>query len=107
METKMMYEFAVSQIAWYNRQTEFCKRQIEWCNKELKRERANDKEISKYALETEPNNPITVKLFSGNYIGTETRKLINERAKYYREIKRNAERITHYKREAEKLSKYL
>lgn len=107
MEMKWHYDFAVNQIKWYEQQNDFCTDQIAWCNRQLKRERENDRELARYALESEPDDPLTVKIFGGKYIGTETRKLINERAKYYREIKKNTARIEHYRKEAEQFSKYI
>lgn len=101
MDNKMMYDFAVRQVEWYEKQTAFCRNQIERCNKWLKDERKQDKELAEYALKTDPDDELTQRVFGGKYVGTETRKLMNERAKYYREIKKNDARIQHYKKEAE------
>ena len=107
MTARQFYDFAVGQIAWYERQNEFCKRQISRCNDWLKRERANDKELAQFALNDRPEDPITVQVFGGKYVGSETRKLINERAKYYREIKYNNKMIAHYEHERASWERYI
>ena len=95
------YDFSLKQVEWYNKQNDFCDGQIAWCNNQLKRERARDKELATYALQKQPDDPLTLRIFGGNYVGDETRKLTNERAKYYREKKHNNKRIEYYKRQCE------
>lgn len=100
MTPEMMYSFAKGQVEWYEHQNEFIRSQIQWCTRELKATRKEDKEIQEYALSHDPDE-LTLKIFSGKYVSSETRKLINERNKYYREIKHNQKRADHYRREAE------
>lgn len=107
MTYRQLYDFYVGQVAWYTKQNDFCTGQIAYCNRELKRQRAEDKELAEYALSCEPNDPVTVRVFGGKYVGTETRRLINERAKYYREIKHNNKRIAYYQKEADDMLQYI
>lgn len=104
MDNQSYVDFARGQIEWHEKQNAFCRRQIDWCNRDIKRTRAHDKEIAEYALSCEPDNPLTVKIFGGKYISDDTRKLMNERAKYYREIKYNNKRIEHFKKQVEQYS---
>lgn len=106
MTSRQMYDFATAQVEWYEKQIQFCKEQIEFCNKELKRTRKEDKEIKAYALASD-SHPLTQKIYGGNYIGTETRKYINERARWYRDVKHNEKRKAYYEKEAQEYAKYI
>ena len=107
MTARQMYDFAIGQVAWYEKQNEFCHTMIEYCNRSLKRSRKEDRELAAYALEHDPNDPLTVRVFGGKYVGKETRDRINERAKYYREIKHNNKRIEHFRSEADYWERYI
>ena len=106
MTSRQMYDFATAQVEWYEKQIQFCKEQIEFCNKQLKLTRKEDKEIKAYALAND-SHPLTQKIFGGNYIGTETRKYMNERARWYRDVKRYEKYVTHYRKEAKEMEKYI
>lgn len=107
MTSRQMYDFAIGQIAWYEKMNGHIEHHLAFCNNQLARSRKQDKEVAEYALATQPDDPITVKIFSGNYISNETRKLINERAKYYRERKLNDKMIAHYKSEADYYERFI
>ena len=107
MTAREMYDFFNGQVACYQKQIEFENEQINFCNRQLKRTRKEDKELKEYALSARPDDSITVQVFGGNYIGTETRKYINERARRYRAIKHNEKRIAYYRKQAEEMEKYI
>lgn len=67
------------------KEIEWCTKQIEYCNRQLKRTTQEDGEFIEYIW----NRGVVTKLdwecfLSKPYVSGETRKLINERAKYYR-----------------------
>lgn len=101
MTARQMYDFACGQVAWHEQQVEWCAEQIALYGRRIKRARAEDRELAAYALKEEPDDPLTLRVFGGNYVSTETRRLINARAKMYRWKKYNTARAEHYKREAE------
>lgn len=106
MTARELYDFYVGQVAWYEKQIEFNHSEIEYCNRQLKRTRKEDKELKEYALANHPDD-ITLRIYSGNYVGTETRKYINERARWYRDVKHNEKRAEYYRKEAEKMEHYI
>ena len=95
-------DYYAGQIAWYQKQNEFCKGQIAYYSREIKRSREKDRELKEYALSERPDDEWTQKVYGGKYISDETRKNINMRAKYYREIKSNNRVIEKYTKELEK-----
>lgn len=107
MTARQMYDFALGQIAYYERQIEFIEKHLGFCNRELARSRSEDRRIAKYAMETDGSDPLTARIFGGNYVSTDTRKLMNERAKYYRERKRSHARLAHYRKEAEFWERFI
>ena len=107
MDDRQMYDFAVGQIAWYEKQNEYIKKFLAYCNRELTRSRSRDKEIAEYALSVEPDDPLTVSIFGGDYVSDDTRKLLRERAKYYRERKTNNKRISHYEKERDYYERFI
>ena len=107
MTAREMYDFFNGQVAWYQKQIEFENGQIAFCNHELKRTRKEDKELKEYALSARPNDRITLEIYGGNYIGRETRKYINERARRYRAIKYDEKQIAYYRKQAEEMEKYI
>lgn len=107
MTARQIYDFSVGQIAWYEKQNDYIVKFLAFCNNELARSRSRDKEIAEYALSTEPDNPLTVRIFGGHYVSSETQKLLNERARYYRERKRNNERIAHYTKERDYWERFI
>lgn len=94
--------FYAEQIDFYTRQNTFCRRQIEYYSREIKRSRERDRALKEYALTERPNDAWTQNVYGGKYVSDETRKHINTRARYYREIKRNNGRIEKYTKELEK-----
>lgn len=106
MTSRQIYDFAVSQMEWHKKQINFDRSQIAFCNRELKRTRKEDKELQEYALSNNPDR-FTVETFSGNYVGSETRKYIKERAKWYRSIKSNEKKVAHYQKMADDMLKYI
>lgn len=102
-----MYDFAVGQVAWYEKQNEYVEKFLGFCNREIIRSRAEDRRIAAYALETDGDDPLTRKIFGGKYVSGDTRKLLRERAKYYRERKHNNARIEHYRAEAAEYERFI
>lgn len=102
-----MYDFAIGQVAYYKRQNEYVEKFLSFCNRELARSRKEDAEMKEYALSTQPDDELTQRIFGGDYVSSDTRKLLAERAKYYRERKRNNERIQHYTKEAERYARLM
>lgn len=106
MTAKEMYDFSIGQVAWYEKQNAFVSGQIAYCNNQLKRTRKEDKELASYAMSHDPS-PFAVKVFGGKYVGDETKKLVNERARWYREQKHNTSRIAYYTQQAETWEKLI
>ena len=100
MTRQEMKEFAQSQVTWHENQNKWLMDRIERINNRLKQTRKEDKEQKEFAQTYEGGK--YAHLYEGNYQGDETRKLINERRRHQREIKKNAAAIEHYKREVEK-----
>lgn len=100
MTRQEMRSFAISQVEWHIKENEWLARQIEWINNQLKRTRKEDKAQKEFAQTYEGGK--YAHLYEGNFQGQETKKLINERRRHQREIKKNAATIEHYKREIEK-----
>ena len=107
MTAREIIDFAVKQIAWHEKDIAWCRREIEFCNRELKRTRKEDDELKAWALERKPDDPWTLRTYGGKYVGKETRKYMNERARYYREIKRDEKWIAKYRKQAEEWERYL
>lgn len=100
MTRQEMRDFAIGQVEWYINQNEWLTRQIERINNRLKQTRKEDKEQKEFAQTYEGGK--YAHLYGSNYQGNETRKLINERRRNQRKLKKNAASIEHYKREVEK-----
>lgn len=107
MTAREHYDFAIGQIAWHEKQIAWERGQIEFCNRELKRTRKEDAELKAFAMERYPNDPLTERIYGGKYIGKETRKYMNERAKHYRDIKWNEKWIVRYRKQAEEMERYI
>lgn len=107
MTIKELYDFSKGQIAWYTKENEFCKRQIAWYNRQLARTRKEDREMKEYAIASRPGDEVIMRIYGGQYVGNETRKYINERARYYREVKSNQKMIERYTAECERYLKML
>lgn len=107
MTAREIIEFAEKQIAWHKKNIEWTKGQIEFCNHELKRTRKEDAELKAWALEQKPDDPLTLRIFGGKYVGRETRKYMNERAKYYRDIKHDEKWIAKFQKQIDDWSRYL
>ena len=99
MTRQEMREFAQSQVEWYTKQIEWEKEQIERINQRLAQTRKEDKEMIEWALERYPNDRFAQEIYKAGYKGQETRKLMNERSKHYRWIKKYQANIEHYKQE--------
>lgn len=100
MTRQEMKEFAQSQVTWYEKENKWIMDRIERINNRLKQTRKEDKEQKQFSQAYEGGK--YAHLYEGNYQGDETRKLINERRRHQRELKKNAATIEHYKREVEK-----
>lgn len=100
MTRQEMRDFAIGQVEWHTNQNEWLTRQIERINNRLKQSRKEDKAQKEFAQTYEGGK--YAHLYEGNYQGNETRKLINERRRHQREMKKNAATIEHYKHEIEK-----
>ena len=90
-------EFYVEMIEIYNTWADDADREIEWFNKQIKIERANDKELLEHVWSVGVLDSIEMKIWGDvkNYLGTDTKELIKQRQKqYYRKRK--------WKEEAEK-----
>jgi hypothetical protein len=107
MTYRQLYDFAVGQIEWYKKQIDFEKEQIEFCNRQIRQSRKEDRELQKFALSDRPNDPMVLRIYGQDYVGHETRKYINERARRYRAIKHNRKMIEHFRREAEEFGKHI
>ena len=100
MTRQEMKEFAQSQVTWYEKENKWIMDRIERINNRLKQTRKEDKDQQEFARTYEGGK--YAHLYEGNYQGDETRKLINERRRHQREMKKNAATIEHYKHEVEK-----
>ena len=107
MTAREIIDFAVKQIAWHEKQIEWEREQIAFCNRELKRTRQEDAELKEWAMERKPDDPMTREIYGGDYVGRETRKYINERARHYRAIKRDEVWIKTYRRQIADFTPYL
>ena len=101
MTMQEMKDFAESQITYYTRDIEHQSREIQFLTKEIAKSRESDREVQKYALES--NWPETVKAtFAGKYESGETRKLLNDRRRCCRNRQYAKARIEHFTKEAAK-----
>lgn len=107
MTAREIIDFATKQIEWHMKDIEWNKRQIEFCNRELKRTRKEDAELKAWALERQPDDPLTLRIYGGKYVGKETRKYINERARHYRDIKHDEKWIAKYRKQVADWERYL
>ena len=87
MTRQEMKEFAQKQVEFTTKQIAFAKSQIEWVNKELARTRKEDREQKEFGLTYE--NGKYAHLYEGNYQSKETKKLLNERRRWQRDLKHN------------------
>lgn len=99
MTRKEMRDFAAGQIKWYTEMVDELKERNQRITERLIQTRKADKEMAAWALENKPGDEWTVKTYGPGYKGEETRKLLNERARNYREIKSYTARIAQYERE--------
>lgn len=107
MTAREIIDFATKQIEWHMKDIEWNKGQIEFCNRELKRTRKEDAELKAWALERQPDDPLTLRIYGGKYVGKETRKYINERARHYRDIKHDEKWIAKYRKQVTDWERYL
>ena len=107
MTAREIIEFAVKQIAWHEKDIAWTKGQIAFCNRELKRTRKEDAELKAWALENRSDDPLTLRIYGGKYVGKETRKYINERAYHYRQIKHDEKWIAKYRKQIAEWERYL
>ena len=107
MTAREIIDFAVKQIAWHEKDIKWIREQIDFCNRELKRTRQEDAELKAGALERQPDDPLTLRIYGGKYVGRETRKYINERAKHYRDIKHDEKWIAKYRKQITEWERYL
>lgn len=104
MTKQEMRDFAQSQVEWYTKQIEWDRKQIERINKDLAQSRKDDKDMAAWAMERYPNDRFAQETYKEGYKSVQTKKLINERSKYYREIKRYGSYVEQYKQEVIKYS---
>ena len=99
MTRQEMREFAESQVKWYTNQIEWLEKQNEWITARLTETRKDDREMAQWALDKYPDDEWTRKTYGQGYKGSETKKLINERARNYREIKKAKAHIAQYEQD--------
>ena len=107
MTAREIIDFAQKQIEWHTKQIEWERGQIAFCNRELKRTRKDDDDMKAWALERQPDDPWTLRTYGGKYIGRETRKYMNERARHYRSIKSDEKWIAKYQKQITEWTPFL
>lgn len=100
MTRQDMREFAEKQVAWYTKMVEADKRHIEWLGREIVRSRKEDKEQKEWAKTY--NNGEFAHLYEGHYESKETKKLLNERRRYQRNLKKYEAMLVKYTNEVTK-----
>ena len=104
---KEMYDFAISQIAFYENMVDYDNRDIEFYNWQLKRSREEDRKMVAYVWGRGVVTEWEFNFYNKNYAGSETKYNINRRAKAYRSRKHHASMIEKYKKEAAYFGKYV
>ena len=107
MTAREIIDFAHEQITWHEKQIVWNREQIAFCNRELKRTRQEDAELKAWALERQPDDPWTLRIYGGKFVGRETRKYINERARHYRDIKHDEKWIAKYRKQIAEWTPFL
>ena len=104
MTKQEMRDFAQSQVEWYTKEIEWDRKQIKRINEDLIQARKNDKEMATWAMEHYPDDRFAQEHYKEGYKSIETKKLLNQRSKYYREIKKFQACVEQYKQEIIKYS---
>lgn len=107
MTARQMYDFAIAEVAFYEKQIDFDKGQIEYYGREIKRSRSEDRDLAAFALREKPDDPLTLRVFGGKYVSGDTRRLVNMRAHYYRQLKKDTARAAHFRQEAEDFARFI
>lgn len=102
MTRQEMKEFAQKQVEFAAKQVAFSKGQTEWTNRQLERTRKEDREQKEWAKTY--NNGEYAHLYEGRYVGKETRKYLNERRRWQRDLKHYEAEIIYWTKEVEKYS---
>lgn len=94
MKSTDMKNYAEGQVAFWTKQITFDKGHIEWINKELARTRKEDRELKEWAKTYD--NGKYANLYEGRYQSEETKKLLNERRRWQRDLKNAEKELTRY-----------
>lgn len=87
------------QAEWYTQQVEWYNRMIDFANKDLKYERDKDRELFEYVWGKGVITEWEARIYGydiNTYVGSETKKILNERNRYYRQRKRDKARAAEY-----------
>lgn len=98
MTSETMRNFYNTMIRHYTHNIEFCSGQIEWYTGQIQRSRAKDKEMVEWVWSKGVLTSFEARIYTKDYQSTETKKLIKERAKHYRDRKQSERRLAEYTR---------
>lgn len=98
-----MREFYENQVAWYKHNVEFDEQEIAWENEQLKRSRKEDREMVKWVWSKGVLTEWQMKTYGNpkKYQGTETKKILANRRRWYRMKKRDLRNLQDYQRRLE------
>lgn len=94
MKSIDMKNYAEGQVTFWTKQITFDKGQIEWTNKQLARTRKEDREQKEWAKTY--NNGEYAHLYEGRYQSKETKKLLNDRRRWQRDLKNAEKELARY-----------
>ena len=90
MKTLEILEFYKHEVEYNREQVEWYRKQIKYVNRQLERSRQGDKELIEFIWGRGVVTKLDWECFISkgkDYMSGETRKLMNERARYYRKCK--------------------
>lgn len=93
----MNRNFVERQIEWYKKQIEHDTEDISFINYELKKSRDEDTKIKEHVWSKGVITELDMKIFGSEYVGSRTKKLLEERTRAYRIRKNNGNWLRKYK----------
>ena len=97
-------EYYEKQVDYYTKDIEFDEKQIQWANRDIKYERKRDRELYEYVWSKGVLTEWEMRYYGmpiSQYISSTTKKLINDRQRYYRHKKKDMQKLEYYKKQLE------
>lgn len=97
-------EFYEKQVDFYTKEIEFDDKQIAWANEDIKRERESDRRLYEWVWSKGVLTKWDMKWYGmplAQFKSHNTRKYINDRARYYRHKKKDIKKLEYYKKQLE------